>query len=118
MTQIATELRACPVCGSAERTLAVTAPGEWLDKDHPVPLVDYAYYRCQACESVTLPRHAGIPFGRPWRMLSWTVRTIRVGMPSSRAGATASNVRSTASPCARAARRRTGPAPPLREPRG
>ena len=51
---MATDVRPCPVCGAAERTLAVSAPGEWLDREHPVPLVEYSYYRCHACETVYL----------------------------------------------------------------
>ena len=54
MTPMATDVRPCPVCGAAERTLAVSAPGEWLDREHPVPLVEYSYYRCHACETVYL----------------------------------------------------------------
>ena len=54
MSQVRVEARPCPVCGSTRRSFAVSAPGDWLDKEHPVPDAEYPYYHCLDCEAVYL----------------------------------------------------------------
>ena len=54
MSQVRVKARPCPVCGSTRRSFAVSAPGDWLDKEHPVPDAEYPYYHCLDCEAVYL----------------------------------------------------------------